>query len=281
MRKIRFLMIAVTLFFLPNAICLASEPDAAGSKDPSIFSRMPGFHIYSYEALDFGRYEFPVGPGKMQAVEGRQYFVVYYANAGIKIPSGLQVTRNYLNAAKTLGGKSVYEFEDGGTQYVTLKIPQKGTEIWAEVSGANNGMYNVKVIEKQLMNQDVIANAAVLTNDIKTTGHVAVYGIYFDTGKSVLKPESDVSLIEIAKVLNSDPGLKLNVVGHTDNAGMMDSNMKLSQARAEAVAQALVAKHGISATRLKGYGVASLAPLATNDTEAGRAKNRRVELVKQ
>jgi len=81
--------------------------------------------------------------------------------------------------------------------------------------------------------------------------------------------------------LKSDAGLKVNVVGHTDNVGGIESNMKLSQDRANAVVQALVAKYGIAATRLKAYGVGPLAPIASNDTEEGRAKNRRVELVKQ
>ena len=276
----RLLLGTVLLSMLPGTV-LAAEPDAKGSRDPSIFTRMSGFHIYNYQAMDFGRYEFPVSPGKTQAVEGRQYLVTYYANQGIKMPSGLQITRNYINAAKAVGGKLVYEFEDGGTQYATVTVATKDAEVWAEVSGANNGIYNVTLIEKQLMRQDVSANAAALTNDIKTTGHVAVYGIYFDTGKSVVKPESGASLAEIAKVLKGDPALKLYVVGHTDNVGQMDYNIKLSQARAEAVAQVLVAKHGIAAARLKGYGVSSLAPVASNDSEPGRAKNRRVELVKQ
>ena len=109
---------------------------------------------------------------------------------------------------------------------------------------------------------------------------MAVYGIYFDTGKATLKPESDAALAEIAKLLTADTALKLNVVGHTDNAGSLDANMKLSQARAEAVAKALTRRHGIAASRLKSFGVASLAPVASNDSEDGRAKNRRVELVK-
>jgi len=127
----------------------------------------------------------------------------------------------------------------------------------------------------------VRTTALVLGNDIKTTGHATVYGIYFDTGKAIVKPESDAALVEIAKMLKADPTLKLNVVGHTDNVGGMDSNMKLSMARGEAVVQALVARYGIAADRLKGYGVSSLAPVASNDSDAGRAKNRRVELVKQ
>jgi outer membrane protein OmpA-like peptidoglycan-associated protein len=139
----------------------------------------------------------------------------------------------------------------------------------------------VYIVEKGGMAQEIVANAEVFSKDIKATGHTAVYGIFFDTGKSVIKPESEVALGEIAKLLKGDPGLKVNVVGHTDSVGGIDSNMKLSQDRANAVMQALVGKHGIAATRLKAYGVGPLAPVASNDTEEGRARNRRVELVKQ
>lgn len=97
----------------------------------------------------------------------------------------------------------------------------------------------------------------------------------------MIKPESETTLAEVAKLLETDKGLKVNVVGHTDNIGGTDYNMKLSLERANAVVQALVGKHGISAMRLKAYGVGPLTPVASNDTEEGRAKNRRVELVKQ
>jgi outer membrane protein OmpA-like peptidoglycan-associated protein len=110
---------------------------------------------------------------------------------------------------------------------------------------------------------------------------VAVYGIYFDTGKSDLKPESEEAIAEIAKLLKGDTDLKLYVVGHTDNVGALDANMKLSGSRAEAVLQALVRTHGIAASRLKSFGNGPYAPVATNDTDEGRAKNRRVELVSQ
>jgi OOP family OmpA-OmpF porin len=106
-------------------------------------------------------------------------------------------------------------------------------------------------------------------------------GIYFDTGKSVLKPESPAAVAEIAKLLKADPALKVYAVGHTDNVASLDLNTKLSQDRAETLAQALVTKHGIAADRLVARGVGPLAPVANNDSEEGRAKNRRVELVKR
>ena len=127
----------------------------------------------------------------------------------------------------------------------------------------------------------VTVNAAALAGDINRTGHTAVYGIYFDTGKADLKPESDAAISEISKLLEQDSSLKLLVVGHTDNVGTLASNMDLSKRRAAAVVQALTARHGIAAARLIAQGAGPLAPVASNGNEEGRAKNRRVELVQQ
>lgn len=93
-------------------------------------------------------------------------------------------------------------------------------------------MYNVQMVEKQLMKQDVVANADTLSGSIKDTGRVAVYGIYFDTNKADLKPASDPALAEIVKMLKADANLKVYVVGHTDNVGQFAHNVKLSQDRA-------------------------------------------------
>ena len=127
----------------------------------------------------------------------------------------------------------------------------------------------------------VTVNAAALAGDISRTGHSAVYGIYFDTGKADVKPESDAALKEIAKMLQENPALKLLVVGHTDNVGTLASNMDLSKRRAAAVVQVLTATNGVAAARLLAQGAGPLAPVASNGTEEGRAKNRRVELVEQ
>jgi outer membrane protein OmpA-like peptidoglycan-associated protein len=274
-----FLMFGLIPFSLALA---ASDPnDTPGSKDPDIFSRMPGFRISSYEALEFDRYEFKTGATKTEKVEGHRTFLAYTAKEGMTHPSGLQVIRNYINAAKALRGGQVYEYEDGGTQYSTIRIIKDDNEIWAEVSGANNGMYNVQLVKKQLMKQDVVANAEALSRGIKDTGRVAVYGIYFDTGKADLKPASDPALAEIVKMLKADANLKVYVVGHTDNVGQFASNVKLSQDRAASVVNALASKHGIATARLTPFGAGPTSPVASNKTDEGKAKNRRVELVGQ
>jgi outer membrane protein OmpA-like peptidoglycan-associated protein len=141
--------------------------------------------------------------------------------------------------------------------------------------------YTLVVVEEGALEQVVEANAEAWKNDIRQTGKVALYGIYFDTGKSVVKPESEPTINEIAKLLRDNPTFKLHVVGHTDNVGELDYNLRLSKARADAVVNTLVRNHKIAAERLKAHGVGPLAPVASNQTEEGRAKNRRVELVEQ
>jgi outer membrane protein OmpA-like peptidoglycan-associated protein len=138
------------------------------------------------------------------------------------------------------------------------------------------------VIEAKPMDTKMVTvSAGEMSKGIAATGHVALYGIYFDTDKTDIKPESAPTLKEIAALLKQDPKLLLFVVGHTDNVGGDDYNMDLSRRRATSVVTALTSQHGIDAKRLKPAGVGLLAPVAPNDTEEGRAKNRRVELVKR
>jgi outer membrane protein OmpA-like peptidoglycan-associated protein len=106
-----------------------------------------------------------------------------------------------------------------------------------------------------------------------------VYGIYFASGKADLTPESGAALTAIGDLLARNPALALHVVGHTDNVGELAANLDLSSRRAAAVVAALMREHGVAATRLEPHGVGPLAPVGSNATEEGRARNRRVELV--
>jgi OOP family OmpA-OmpF porin len=123
--------------------------------------------------------------------------------------------------------------------------------------------------------------AAALASDITQTGHAVVDGIYFDKGKADLKPQSDPTLSEIGKLMTANAQLKLFVVGNTNNVGSLTANMVLSKQRADAVVAALVTRYHVPLARLRASGIGPLAPVATNRTEEGRAKNRRVELVEQ
>jgi OmpA-OmpF porin, OOP family len=146
---------------------------------------------------------------------------------------------------------------------------------------AKKGAYGaVDIIEVRPMKQNmVVVKADEMSKAITLTGRVALYGIFFDTDQATIKPESTPALKEIAALLKQESNLTLHVVGHTDNAGGFDHNLDLSRRRADAVIANLTGEYGIAAKRLTPNGVAYLAPVASNATEEGRAKNRRVELV--
>ncbi|HPF69630.1 MAG TPA: OmpA family protein [Candidatus Krumholzibacteria bacterium] len=269
----------LALLCLPALAVAAGDPgDMPGSRDPDFLTRMPGFHIYNWEEQEFAAETFTTGANAAESVEGAWMYVDYYANDGIKLPSPLQVIRNYENAVKDAGGQLLHRWEDGGLEYATLKLTKGNAESWVRVEAAN-GAYKVWTVRRELMRQDVAADADKLAGSLKTTGKAAVYGILFDTGKAVIKPESEAAIAQVAKLLAGDPKLNLYVVGHTDNVGGFDANLTLSQDRAAAVVKVLVEKHGVAAARLVPFGAGPTCPVAPNTDDAGRALNRRVELV--
>lgn len=260
------------------SLVLAQQEDVPGSKDHPLLTRMPDFFISGYEYKEFDQADFKSNKGEDIMVEGQKYHIEYEINEEKKAPSELQVLRNYENAIKKIGGSMVYE----APGEAWLNVEQGGKITWVYVyAHCDGGCYELDIVEKKAMEQEVVADAKSLAQDISSTGHASIYGIHFDFNKAVVKPESEPSLKEIAKLLKRNPGLKLYVVGHTDNVGKIDYNMKLSQGRADAVVKSLVTKYGVAQNRLNPYGVGPLTPSATNKTEKGRAKNRRVELVQQ
>jgi len=136
------------------------------------------------------------------------------------------------------------------------------------------------VVSKGVENKMVVVKAADIADALATKGVVDLYGVYFDTDKTDVKPESMATLDEIASLLKIDRSLKLEISGHTDNTGTRDHNMKLSQGRAQAVVGVLVAKYGIDPKRLIAKGYGDTKPVAPNDNDVDKAKNRRVELRK-
>lgn len=272
--------IALTLLFVPLAFGgpPPEQQDSPECRDHPLFTRMPGYWIRSCEQKEFDAHDFVTGKGTTARVEGRLWRLSYYPQNSLTTkPSELQIRRNFQNAVQKLGGTFVAS-DKGRDVY---RLNRGGKEVWIDVGAEFTGKYGFFIVEKGEMAQDIVANAGALSNDLRATGHAAVYGILFDTGKSIIKPESARAIGEVAKLLKSDAGLKLYVVGHTDNVGGVESNLTLSQNRAEAVKQALVRDHGIAAARLHAFGAAQFAPVASNDTSDGRASNRRVELVKQ
>ncbi len=272
----RSALLCLLLGLLAAAPATAQQKDAANCKDHPLLTRLPDYWIESCVQKQFDAYKFAVGKGQ-NAVEGQFWNIRYQPPRGLTTkPSTLQVLRNVENAIKKVGGTVLAS--DSSKE--TLKLENDGKELWVEVWADYTGKYILTIVEKAAMAQEITASADAFANGLKATGHIAVEGIYFDTGKAELKPESQNAIGEIVKLLKADGALKVFVVGHTDNVGGVDSNMKLSAERAQAVVQALQ-KNGIEISRLKSFGNGPYSPVASNEQETGRAKNRRVELVKQ
>lgn len=190
---------------------------------------------------------------------------------------------------------SKWTYWNRGYRYAAFKVATADGDLYvamyaglnADASGADG--YTVPldrvgvrldIIEpKAMAARMVTVESAEMAAEIKRNGSVSLYGILFDTGKADLKPDSVQALEEIGKLMAADAKLKLLVVGHTDTVGAFESNRELSQRRAKAVVAALVAEQKVPAARLQSFGASYAAPVASNAAEAGRAKNRRVELV--
>jgi outer membrane protein OmpA-like peptidoglycan-associated protein len=272
------MLLSIVLF---AATAGAQRKDKPGAKDPELFTRIPGYVLTEVQELQFDAYQFVTGEktADKQRVEGRvaKYHYRWDPEVGAK-PSTLQVIRNYQNAAARLGGKKIFEDQLG--RRTTLLVSKNGRETWVEVYAIST-LCTVVILEKQAMKQDVVANAAAFQAGLAEHGRVEVPGIFFDFAKSEVKPESEPALQEIARLLASNPSLRVWVVGHTDNVGPAEANLKLSAERAAAVIRVLTTKMSVDPKRLSPFGNGPYAPVASNAAEDGRAKNRRVELVAQ
>lgn len=282
MRKYHLTLGLLIFFLLELGGIVYAQEDKPGCKDHPLFTRMENFYIENCWEQKFDAVNFRNEKGEKITVEGHVYKFHYAIKKGFTPPSGPQVIKNYENAIKKIGGVKVFQ---EGSYEIWLKIEKPGKTFWAYVDswdgGGKGATYMLTIVEQETMVQEVVADARSLMNDIQTKGSASVYGIYFDFDKADIKPESEPAIKEIAKLLQENKELKLYVVGHTDNLGTLEYNMKLSLARAEAVVRELTTKYNISADRLKAYGVGPLAPVASNRTEEGRALNRRVELVER
>jgi len=286
-------------------------------KDHPLISRYPGSQIAylpKSSVKEFDEIALPVAPyqngkiAKTERLEGKVSRLIYDNPKG---RSTLEIFRNYQQALAKGGFQTLFTCSDTECgdaskgplnesvpdfgywcvassiqcpepmRYIAAKLSRSAGDVYAAVKVRSEQTYLVVVDVKPMQGGMVTVGAKEMAEDIGKSGHASIYGIYFDTNKSVIKPESKQAIEEIAKLLIAQPSLRLHVVGHTDNVGTLPSNMTLSKQRAEAVVGALVNEHRIVASRLIANGVGPLAPVASNAAEEGRAKNRRVELVAQ
>jgi outer membrane protein OmpA-like peptidoglycan-associated protein len=271
-RITRILVSIVCLSLLTVGVAFSQEKDAKGCKDHPLISRMNNYYISSCEK-SFNSFEFLLKEGS-QTLEGDRTKIEYYVREGSPQPSYLQIRRNYGNAIKNIGGAVL--LDDG--RRGTFKVTKGGKETWIAVEAFNEGRsYEVVILEIAPMAQEVTADA--MYSALKKDGFIALY-INFDTGKSNIKPESMAIIGQIAALLQAHPEIKVSIEGHTDNIGTPQSNKVLSTQRAKSVLNA-VAQKGIAATRLTALGWGQEKPIADNRSEEGKAKNRRVEIVKK
>lgn len=252
----------------------AQEEDAEGCKDSPLITRFPGGKINSCDNKEYEQVEMPIGTDADGATitkkfEGEYHYWDYATREGV---SEIQVFRNFETALKSGGFTIAYEDSPN------IITAHKGST-WYMLDDKGTFYYQTIVTVKEMV-QEVTADASSLSDEINKLGHVAVYGIEFDTGKATLKPDSEKVLDEIVKLMQQTPDLSLRVEGHTDNQGSAAANQMLSEKRAQAVVAWLVA-HRVSASRLSSAGFGQTKPVADNQTDDGRAKNRRVELVKR
>ena len=272
-----------TILLFLIVITIGAQVDVNGSKDYYLLDRLPEFHIKSYEEKEFGKHRFVVKVGAIKMAEGKKIEIVYKHNShgdkDFTFPSRLQVLRNYSNAIKNAGGTILYEASNDQHGYYTFKVNEK--TIWIDVHSYSGYQYQLNIIEEEVMRQDLVIDAELIKSKLDIEGKIAIYGIYFDTGKAVVKEESNPALEQIAAFLKNNPDVNCWVVGHTDADGSFEVNSKLSLDRAKAIKIALEDTYGINKERLFAEGVGPLAPIATNTTEDGKQLNRRVELVKK
>lgn len=272
----------LTIFSLSLAVLsVFGQADVEGSTDPLLFpTRIPGYYISKYESNAFDVMTFKTKTGAEVEVSGKKTVIEYSRKENQKGASASFVALNYQAALKKLKPTS----ERMENSWYWGQVENAASKTWVQVSGwYGNGSveetdsYMVTIVEKSLMEQ--VISATDISSSIKATGHIALY-ILFDTGLATIKAESKPALEQIAAMLKKELTLKVYIVGHTDNQGSLESNMKLSIDRANAVVKELVTKFGVSSAQMIPKGVASLSPVSTNDTEEGRKMNRRVELVK-
>lgn len=297
----------IAMLALAGLPSVASAADRRGSSDHPLLPRYEGATITAYDtaAFDaaklaqtkiFGRPE-DDRPGTFLIAEGRVTNISYDAPKGRSV---LEIWRNYQALLKTAGFRTLYSCEQreacgngfwrlrrtGGGDITDLRyaLGRRADGTLAAVAVLQSRIYDhpnveITVVEPKAMeNKIVVVDAGVIGRDIAASGRAVVYAIRFDTGKSAPRPESKAQLGEVARYV-SRAGKPVLIVGHTDAQGDYAANVKLSQARAAAITAALSADHGVARALLTPVGVGMAAPVASNASPAGQARNRRVEIV--
>lgn len=272
------------LFILLIPIIAFAQTDADGCKDHPLFGKFSNFYI-SGCSENYNELTLRISPEKTETKEGNLFSITYDFNfdSGEKEKSPFQVIKNYENAVKKNGGEMIYKNTNAldADLEATFHLVSKDKEYWVKISsfgGTANSVehYTLYVLEMEPMKQEI--QASDMLKALKKEGFIALY-INFETGKSDIKIESQPIIDQIVKMLKQSNDLKISIEGHTDNVGSDKSNQILSENRAKSVMNAIISQ-GVNKSRLTFKGWGAFKPIADNRTEEGKAKNRRVEIVK-
>jgi OOP family OmpA-OmpF porin len=259
------------------------------------FKDVEGRIILIYYKLPEGRSTLEVMRNYEDSLKGKGFSIVFScaSSKGTCFQSGEPDSGYHLGSAigdplklpKLLDDYTNNWFQEGG-RYLLARLDRPEGAVYAALYLGESNQGNVavvKIVETKEMETGKIEfiSASDMDAALTDSGKVLIYGILFDFDKDVIKSESKPTLDEIATLLKSNPELKLRIVGHTDNKGTAEYNSDLSQRRAANVVAALTSEYSIEPGRLSSEGAGMTQPVDTNDTDEGRAKNRRVELVKQ
>ncbi|HSK10645.1 MAG TPA: OmpA family protein [Vicinamibacterales bacterium] len=263
------------------AVPAFGQEDVEGAKDHPMFTRLAGYYISDFDEQEFGVHEFEFDE-KAERVEGHYWHITYSLREGGKKAGPLQIVRNYANAIVGKGGERLFEESASNYALTVARLATGGRNLWVSVRVGDSGeYYELTVVDGGAMEQQVEFDAGELAAALREKGSVALRGVQFDTGKATIKAESAPLLAVVGELLTTDPALRLEIEGHTDNVGARAANQKLSHDRAASVREYLVKTHEVAPDRLTAVGYGDSRPVADNDTEEGRAKNRRVELVRK
>lgn len=296
-------------FFAATILSCAASAFAEDGHDHPMVSRYPETKIEHYDYKEFEEAQILLSKpyelngkwvaDKVLPLEGQVTYIHYTKPNTV---SALQIFRNYQLAFAKGGFKELFICNRPctNTNLSSFQSLLKARDLYLNYAtdnqyiSAQNGNTYVSmfvndggvwlfVIEQGEMAADKISviGSSPIAAALNKSGRVDVYGLTFDTGKSNLKPSSKTTLNELAQILNDNPQMNLDVIGHTDNVGTADSNLKLSQDRSDVVVATLVSDYGINPSRLNPTGKGQNQPIASNDSEKGKATNRRVEFVMQ
>jgi outer membrane protein OmpA-like peptidoglycan-associated protein len=246
-------------------------------KDYKLLGHMPQYAVNNVNKKKFDQDSFTVQDGddtKDVNVQGALYQISYWPVDGAQVSSVIEIQDNDRTAQKALGADILFT-DDTDT---VARLDRDGQDIWIKVY-SEEGEIDLSAVEEKPFHASIKPpKADAMKTALDKKGVVSLY-INFDFDKATLRPDAAPVIGQVEALLKNDPELKLDIEGNTDNVGGHDYNVALSQKRAETVV-ATLEKDGIAEDRLKATGNGPDKPIADNGDSRGRAKNRRVDLVK-